>query len=348
MGFADPGRTSSAIRAWHHGRIAATRTERGRELFTRLAPRLLEAAQATGAPDAAFSRFSDFFGRVSSGVQLQSLFLAQPRLLERWCGSCLRAAVRPHPGPPAGGRSTPCSTRPSSRRWRRRSTCPPPWAGRRGSRRRWTWPGGPAASAPFGSGVQVLGGVAGAEAAGPAFADLADALIGGLAADALAEVERAAGPFPGEVAVIALGKCGSREMTVRSDLDLMTLYRPARPNGVSRTKAWSAATFYTRFTQRLVAAPLGPDGGGRTLRRRHAAAPVGHQRPGRGQLRGLSPTNYAGEAGDLGVPRPEPGRGWCGPARPRWRRTRRRRWRRPCAGRARPPTTARDVADMRA
>src|SRR5262249_27209329 len=55
---------------------------RGRELFTRLAPRLLEAANATGAPDTAFNRFGDFFSRLSSGVQLQSLFLAQPKLFE--------------------------------------------------------------------------------------------------------------------------------------------------------------------------------------------------------------------------------------------------------------------------
>ncbi|HEY3888634.1 MAG TPA: glutamine-synthetase adenylyltransferase, partial [Caulobacteraceae bacterium] len=56
MGFSDPARVSATIRAWHHGRIAATRSERGRELFTRLAPRLLEAAQATGAADEAFLR----------------------------------------------------------------------------------------------------------------------------------------------------------------------------------------------------------------------------------------------------------------------------------------------------
>src|SRR5205807_2890542 len=82
MGFTSPGQVSQAIRGWHHGHIAATRTERGRELFTRLAPRLLDAAQATGSPDAAFNRFSDFFSRLSSGVQLQSLFLAQPGLFE--------------------------------------------------------------------------------------------------------------------------------------------------------------------------------------------------------------------------------------------------------------------------
>ena len=80
MGFSSPAQVSGTIRAWHHGHIAATRSERGRELFTRLAPRLLEATQATGAPDVAFTRFGAFFSRLSSGVQLQSLFLAQPAI----------------------------------------------------------------------------------------------------------------------------------------------------------------------------------------------------------------------------------------------------------------------------
>ncbi|WP_212567001.1 hypothetical protein, partial [Pseudomonas syringae] len=39
MGFSEPASVADAIRSWHHGRIPATRTERGRELFTRLAPR---------------------------------------------------------------------------------------------------------------------------------------------------------------------------------------------------------------------------------------------------------------------------------------------------------------------
>src|SRR5262249_52977494 len=82
MGFSNPPRVSQTIRGWHHGHIPATATERRRELFTRLAPRLLDAAQATGSPDPAFNRFGDFFARLSSGVQLQSLFLAQPKLFE--------------------------------------------------------------------------------------------------------------------------------------------------------------------------------------------------------------------------------------------------------------------------
>ena len=63
--------------------------------------------------------------------------------------------------------------------------------------------------------------------------------------------------MPGEVAVIALGKCGSREMTAGSDLDLMTVYRAA-PGAASTLKGLSADTFYARFTQRLIAALSAP------------------------------------------------------------------------------------------
>jgi glutamate-ammonia-ligase adenylyltransferase len=106
----------------------------------------------------------------------------------------------------------------------------------------------------FRVGVQVMSGTATAETAGRAFADLADLCIRALAPAALAEAVRIGGDFPGEVAVVALGKCGSREMSAGSDLDLMTLYRAAEAGAVSELKSWDATTFYGRFTQRLIAA----------------------------------------------------------------------------------------------
>jgi glutamate-ammonia-ligase adenylyltransferase len=60
------------------------------------------------------------------------------------------------------------------------------------------------------------------------------------------------------VAVVALGKCGSREMSAASDLDLMTLYRADDPAAMSGLKGWDASTFYGRFTQRLIAALSSP------------------------------------------------------------------------------------------
>ncbi|MDB5443072.1 MAG: glutamate-ammonia-ligase adenylyltransferase [Phenylobacterium sp.] len=257
MGFSHPPRVSQTIRSWHHGRIPATRTERGRELFTRLAPKLLEATQATGAPDAAFNRFSDFFANLSTGVQLQSLFLAQPRLFElivevmafapRLASTLARrpAAIdamldgaffepieigedRAVMVSALGGAPDFEAAMDVVRRVRREQA--------------------------FRVGVQVMSGAASAEVAGQAFADLADVCIEALAPAALAETGRLGGGFSGDVAVVALGKCGSREMSAGSDLDLMTLYLGRDPAAASEIKGWDAATFYGRFTQRLIAA----------------------------------------------------------------------------------------------
>jgi [glutamine synthetase] adenylyltransferase / [glutamine synthetase]-adenylyl-L-tyrosine phosphorylase len=258
MGFEHPERVGPAIRAWHHGRIAATRTERGRELFTRLVPRLLEAAQATGAPDIAFQRFADFFASLSSGVQVQSLFLAQPKLFElvvEVMAFAPQLAVTLARRPAAldamldSGFFAPIAPGEIEEAIAGALAFAAPGfeaamdAVRRARREQ-----------AFRIGVQVMSGLASAAEAGAAFADLADACIRALSPAALGEVERLGGTFAGEVAVVALGKCGSREMTAGSDLDLMTLYRPADPAAVSALKGWSADTFYARFTQRLIAA----------------------------------------------------------------------------------------------
>ena len=219
--------------------------------------RLLEAAQATGAPDAAFTRFSDFFSRLSSGVQLQSLFLAQPNLFElivQVMAFAPRLAATLARRPAAidamlDGAFFEAIDIAEDRAFMRAAVA-----------REAGFEGAMDAvrvvhrEQAFRVGVQVMSGSASAAAAGKAFADLADLCIDALAAAALAETERLGGAFAGEVAVVALGKCGSREMSAGSDLDLMTLYRAADPAAASALKGWDAATFYGRFTQRLIAA----------------------------------------------------------------------------------------------
>ncbi|MDR3507420.1 MAG: bifunctional [glutamine synthetase] adenylyltransferase/[glutamine synthetase]-adenylyl-L-tyrosine phosphorylase [Caulobacteraceae bacterium] len=262
MGFSDPAKISGTIRAWHHGRIAATRTERGRELFTRLAPRLLEAAQATGASDEAFKRFADFFSGLSSGVQVQSLFLAQPKLFElvvEVMAFAPRLAMTLARHPTAldamldGGFFQPIAPGEHMAALEAAIVRGGPGfeaamdAARRVHREQ-----------SFRIGLLVMSGAATAAEAGPAFADLADACIRALAPVALAETHRLGGDFPGAVAVVALGRCGSREMTAASDLDLMTVYRADDPQAMSVLKGWGAETVFSRFTQRLIAALSAP------------------------------------------------------------------------------------------
>jgi glutamate-ammonia-ligase adenylyltransferase len=270
MGFSSPAGVAKTIRAWHHGHIPATATERGRELFTRLAPRLLEAAQATGSSDAAFNRFSDFFSRLSSGVQLQSLFLANPALFElivQVMAFAPRLASTLARRPAAidamvDGDFFHVVDLAEDRAVMQRAVAV---AGE-------TFETAMDAvrivhrEQAFRVGVQVMSGTASAVVAGQAFADLADLCLDALAPAALAETERVGGGFAGDVAVVALGKCGSREMSAGSDLDLMTLYRAADPAASSAIKGWDATVFYGRFTQRLIAAlssqtgPLVPEG----------------------------------------------------------------------------------------
>ena len=261
MGFSNPTQVSATIRAWHHGRISATRTARGRELFTRLAPRFLEAAHATGAPDAAFNRFADFFAGLASGVQIQSLFLAQPKLFELIVQVL---ALAPRLGAILARRPAaldalldasffaPIDAEEAARAVEAVVAEADGFEAAMDAARRLH------REQAFRVGVQVMSGAADAEAAGLAFAALADAYIRALAPASLAEAERLGGAFQGQAAVIALGKAGSREMTARSDLDLMTLYEAADPQAVSEKKGWGAETFYARFTQRLVAALSAP------------------------------------------------------------------------------------------
>ncbi len=258
MGFSDPAMVADAIRSWHHGRIPATRTARGRELFTRLAPRLLTAMADTGAADAAFRRFAVFFSALSTGVQVQALFMAQPRLFDLVLGVM---AFAPRLARTLGRYPAALDSMLDARFARHidedsgviaqmqvdMAAAPDFEAAMNVVRRVHR-------EQMFRIGVQILTGRADTEVASRGYAVLADACIAALGPAALAETTRQGGGLPeGAVAVVALGKAGSREMTASSDLDLMTVY-DAPAEVVSDGKGWAAGVFYSRLTQRLIAA----------------------------------------------------------------------------------------------
>ena len=81
LGFADPAAVAALVRSWHHGRLRATRSQRAREILTELVPELLRVFGASAQPDAALLRFDQFLSHLPAGVQLFSLFHANPGLL---------------------------------------------------------------------------------------------------------------------------------------------------------------------------------------------------------------------------------------------------------------------------
>jgi glutamate-ammonia-ligase adenylyltransferase len=116
----------------------------------------------------------------------------------------------------------------------------------------------------FRVGLQIVDGAAHADEAGPALADIAEAVITGLLPRVEDALAAGAGRLPGaSFAVIAMGKLGGREMTASSDLDLVFVYDV--PPGVENSdgqRPLPPTLYFARLAQRLIAALTTPTAAG--------------------------------------------------------------------------------------
>ncbi|HYL32862.1 MAG TPA: bifunctional [glutamine synthetase] adenylyltransferase/[glutamine synthetase]-adenylyl-L-tyrosine phosphorylase [Stellaceae bacterium] len=258
LGFKEPGTVAAIVRAWHHGRYHATRSQRARELLTELVPVLLRSFGASAAPDVAFIRFDQFLGRLPAGVQLFSLLHQNPALLNlvaeiMSAAPMLAETMMQRPSVLdavlAAGFFDPLPS------------CIQLTAdlGRLLDRarhaeeildlaRRWV------AERKFQVGVQLLRHRLDGEGAGGAFADIAEAALAALLPRVATEFARVHGTVGrGAVAVLGLGKLGSREMTFASDLDLILIYdAPAEIESAGGGQALAASAYYARLSQRFI------------------------------------------------------------------------------------------------
>ena len=260
LGFRNPQQAIAAVRAWQSGRYPATRSERARERLSEFLPSLLDAFGRTAEPDLALATFDKVMAEMPAGVQLFSLLAANPsllRLVADIMGTAPRLAAflgrRPRlldavldPGF-FGAVPTPAKLKELVI-----------WA----LEQAYDYQDALDRSRIVGReqgfliGVRVISGTITAPQAGAAYATLAETLISTLAARVEAELERQHGRVPGgQAAVIAMGKLGGREMTAASDLDLITVYDFEGKSGQSQgPKGLPGSQYYTRFTQRLIAA----------------------------------------------------------------------------------------------
>ena len=266
MGFGDASHVAGAIRGWHHGRIRAMRSQRARELLTKLLPAILKALAVTADPDAAFTQFDRFLSNLPSGVQLFSLFLARDeflRLLAEIVGTAPRLSDHLARNPSTLDalldadflEVLPTREALDGRLARQLGAS---YEEQLDGARRF------AREEIFRVGVQVLDGAAEPRAAGPALAAIAESVIAGLLPKVEDELARSAGRVPGgSFAVIALGKLGGREMSAESDLDLVFVYdAPAGVEASDGPKPLSPTLYFARLAQRLIAALTTPTGAG--------------------------------------------------------------------------------------
>ncbi|RVA32509.1 bifunctional [glutamine synthetase] adenylyltransferase/[glutamine synthetase]-adenylyl-L-tyrosine phosphorylase, partial [Mesorhizobium sp. M7D.F.Ca.US.004.03.1.1] len=109
-------------------------------------------------------------------------------------------------------------------------------------------------------GVRLLAGSIDPARAGRAFSDLADLTIEAALQAVTAEFAARHGTIAGGVvSLLGMGKLGSRELTAGSDVDLILLYDHAPDAEESDgDKPLAPSHYYTRMTQRLIAAVSAP------------------------------------------------------------------------------------------
>jgi glutamate-ammonia-ligase adenylyltransferase len=248
------------VRRWHHGRYRSTATARARELLTELMPGVLKALGSTAAPDQALLNFDLFLANLPAGVQLFSLFKANPALLD-----LLATIMGSAPGlaahlarrtllldsvlSPDFYRTLPSATEMTAelaailarvdheqdildlaRRW--------------------------ANDRRFQVGVQQLKHIVRPAQAGLAYSDIAAATISALCDRVEQRFADIHGSFHGQrLAVLGLGKLGSREMSATSDLDLIFVYDiPSGLEASDGSQPLSPIQYYTRLSQKIVTA----------------------------------------------------------------------------------------------
>ena len=262
----------------------ALRSERAVQIFKRLRPELMRRLGDAAKPQEALVAFDGFLAGLPAGVQLFSLFDANPALTQ------LIVDI--------------AATAPALARYLSRNAGVfdavigggffAPWPGVAGLRdllditllqaadyearlvaaRRWLkeW--------HFRIGVHHLRGLIGADEAGREYAELATALVQGLWACVLAEFSTKHGAPPGRGAVVlGMGSLGAGRLNAGSDLDLIMIYDAAGVDGSTGPRPLATRPYYAKLTQALVTAITAQMAEGRLYEVDMRLRPSGQQGP---------------------------------------------------------------------
>ncbi|MCF3642580.1 bifunctional [glutamine synthetase] adenylyltransferase/[glutamine synthetase]-adenylyl-L-tyrosine phosphorylase, partial [Rhizobium sp. TRM95111] len=264
LGFERPADISRTIRTWHYGRYRATQSVEARERLTELMPELLRVFGENKRADEALLRFDQFLSGLPAGIQLFSLLSNNPALLSLIVTIMSAAprladiiAAKPHV---FDGMLDPALLAELPTRAYLAERIEGFVAGARHYEEVLDRLRIIAAEQRFLIGIRLLTGAIPAERAARAFTHLADLIVEAALTAVRREIETAHGVFPGgRLAVLGMGKLGSYELTAGSDVDLILLYDYDDAAGESDgAKPLDSTRYFTRITQRLIAALSAP------------------------------------------------------------------------------------------
>lgn len=269
MGFKNASSVASIVRGWHHGRYRATRAERGRQILTELMPSLLNAFAKTANPNTALTKFDEFLSKLPAGVQLFSLFQANPPLLDLLAeimGSApsLSNTLGRHPiildavleedffDPPPPRERLAEGLHLALEEAR-------DFQDVLDISRRWTndW--------KFRIGAQVLRNLLLSDDASKPLSDVAEVVVATLLGHVETQFAERHGRFrDGGMAILAMGKLGGRELNFQSDLDLVCIYDVPKDAKLSDgERALPPSHYFIRLGQALTSALTSLTGEGR-------------------------------------------------------------------------------------
>ncbi len=272
----------------------ALRSDRAVQIFNRLKPGLLAALQDAAKPDEALIAFDGFLSGLPAGVQVFSLFEANPKLTKLIVDIAATAPALAHylgrnaavfdavigggffsEWPDAEGLTTALSDRLAAL---------PDYEARLDGARRWMkeW--------HFRIGVHHLRGLVDAEQAGRQYADLACAVMAAVFPVVVAQFEEKHGRLPGRGAVVVgMGSLGAGRLHAASDLDLIMIYDGQGQEESDGKRPLATRPYYARLTQALVTALSAPMAEGRLYEVDMRLRPSGGQGPVATSFQGFEP-----------------------------------------------------------
>ncbi len=262
----------------------ALRSQRGARIFERLRPELLPRLAKTAQPSEALLALDGFLAGLPAGVQLFSLFEANPQLIDllidivgtshalashlsrnasvfdaviggsffdKWPG---RAALQDELSQALADEADYESQLDLARRW-----C-----------KEWH----------FRIGVHHLRGLISGTRAGQHYAELAQAVIAAILPIVAAQFATKHGSAPGRgAAVLGMGSLGAGQINSQSDLDMIVIYDPLDQDMSDGPRPLATRTYYARFTQALITALSAPMSQGRLYEVDMRLRPSGNQGP---------------------------------------------------------------------
>ena len=262
----------------------ALRSERGAAVFERIKPILLSRLATASKPKEALSALDGFMKGLPAGVQLFSLFDANPQLIDLLIDIVSTSPALAHYLSRNASVFDAVIGGDFFDEWLGQDalltnltlqlSAEDDYEAKLDSTRRW------AKELHFRIGVHLLRGLITAKEAGVQYNDIARAVLGALWPIVVVEFSRRYGPPPGRGAVVlGMGSLGAGMLNAGSDLDVIVIYDPQDVENSDGPRALATRPYYARLTQAMITALTAPMAQGRLYEVDMRLRPSGNQGP---------------------------------------------------------------------